>query len=40
MAPHLTPPDDHAAEAELIGAAAGGGVRRETIGGGELWHLA
>jgi protein-disulfide isomerase-like protein with CxxC motif len=40
MAPHLTPPDDTAAEAALIEAAADGGVRRETIGGGALWHLA
>jgi 2-hydroxychromene-2-carboxylate isomerase len=40
MAPHLTPPDDRAAETALIDAAAGGAARRETIGGGELWHLA
>jgi 2-hydroxychromene-2-carboxylate isomerase len=40
MAPHLTPPDDEAAETALIEAAATGRVRRETIGGGELWHLA
>ena len=39
MAPHLTPPDDRAAETVLIEAAADGAVRRETIGGGELWHL-
>jgi hypothetical protein len=38
MAPHLTPPDDRAAETALIEAAAGGAVRRETVGGGELWH--
>jgi protein-disulfide isomerase-like protein with CxxC motif len=38
MAPHLVPPDDHAAEEALIGAAADGAVRRETIGGGALWH--
>jgi protein-disulfide isomerase-like protein with CxxC motif len=38
MAPHLTAPDDHAAETALIEAAAGGAVARETIGGGELWH--
>ena len=40
MAPHLTPPDDRAAEDALIGAAGDGAVRRESIGGGELWHLA
>jgi protein-disulfide isomerase-like protein with CxxC motif len=40
MAPHLTAPDDLAAETALIEAAADGAVRRETIGGGELWHLA
>ncbi len=39
MAPHLTPPDDRAAETALIGAAADGTVRRESIGGGALWHL-
>jgi protein-disulfide isomerase-like protein with CxxC motif len=39
MAPHLTAPDDRAAEEALIEAAADGAVRRETIGGGELWHL-
>ena len=39
MAPHLTPPDDAAAERALIEAAADGRVRRETIGGGALWHL-
>ena len=39
MAPHLTPPDDRAAEVALIGAAADGTVRRESIGGGALWHL-
>jgi protein-disulfide isomerase-like protein with CxxC motif len=38
MAPHLTPPDDRAAETALIEAAAAGAVRRETVGGGELWH--
>src|SRR5215213_4338217 len=36
MAPHLTAPDDRAAETALIEAAATGAVRRETIGGGEL----
>jgi protein-disulfide isomerase-like protein with CxxC motif len=40
MAPHLVPPDDRAAERALIEAAADGDVRRETIGGGALWHLA
>jgi hypothetical protein len=40
MAAHLEPPDDRAAERGLIEAAAAGRVRRETIGGGELWHLA
>jgi protein-disulfide isomerase-like protein with CxxC motif len=40
MAPHLVAPDDRAAERALIDAAAAGGVRRETIGGGALWHLA
>jgi protein-disulfide isomerase-like protein with CxxC motif len=39
MAPHLTPPDDRAAEEALIEAAADGAVRRETIGGGALWQL-
>jgi protein-disulfide isomerase-like protein with CxxC motif len=40
MAPHLTAPDDRAAETVLIEAAADGVVARETIGGGELWQLA
>jgi protein-disulfide isomerase-like protein with CxxC motif len=40
MAAHLVPPDDNAAERALIEAAAAGRARRETIGGGELWHLA
>jgi protein-disulfide isomerase-like protein with CxxC motif len=40
MAPHLVEPDDRAAEERLIEAAAGRRVRRETIGGGALWHLA
>jgi protein-disulfide isomerase-like protein with CxxC motif len=39
MAPHLVPPDDRAAEAALVDVAASGRVRRETIGGGALWHL-
>jgi len=40
MAAHLQAPDDGAAERSLIEAAAAGRVRRETIGGGALWHLA
>jgi 2-hydroxychromene-2-carboxylate isomerase len=40
MAPHLVPPDDEAAEAALIEAAGEGDVRRESVGGGALWHLA
>jgi protein-disulfide isomerase-like protein with CxxC motif len=40
MAPHLTAPDLRGAEERLIDAAARGAVRRETIGGGELWHSA
>jgi protein-disulfide isomerase-like protein with CxxC motif len=40
MAAHLVPPDDVAAERALIEAAAGGRVRRETVGGGALWHPA
>ena len=40
MAAHLVPPDDGAAERALIEAAADGRVRRESIGGGTLWHLA
>ena len=40
MAPHLTPPDERAAETALIDAAASGAVRRESIGGGALWQLA
>jgi protein-disulfide isomerase-like protein with CxxC motif len=40
MAPHLAAPDDRAAEEALIGAAGDGTVRRETIGGGELWQPA
>jgi len=39
MAPHLTAPDERAAETALIEAAATGAVRRETVGGGALWHL-
>jgi hypothetical protein len=38
MAPHLVAPDDRTAEEALIAAAAEGAVRRESIGGGELWH--
>jgi protein-disulfide isomerase-like protein with CxxC motif len=38
MAPHLVAPDDRAAETALIEAAAAGRVRRETVGGGALWH--
>jgi len=40
MAPHLVAPDERAAEEALIDAAAQGALRRETIGGGALWHLA
>ena len=40
MAPHLVAPDERAAEEALIDAAGSGAVRRETIGGGALWHLA
>jgi 2-hydroxychromene-2-carboxylate isomerase len=40
MAPHLVAPDDRAAEETLIAVAATGAVRRETVGGGALWHLA
>jgi 2-hydroxychromene-2-carboxylate isomerase len=40
MAPHLVPPDDVAAERALIEAAAAGRVRRESVGGGALWHVA
>ena len=40
MAPHLVAPDEPAAEQRLIDAAAQGTVRRESIGGGALWHLA
>jgi len=39
MAPHLVDPDDAAAEAALIDAAAGDAVRREGVGNGALWHL-
>jgi protein-disulfide isomerase-like protein with CxxC motif len=39
MAPHLVAPDDREAETALIEAAAAGRVRRETVGGGALWHL-
>jgi len=39
MAPHLVEPDDRAAEEALIDAAAAGRVRRESVGGGALWHL-
>jgi protein-disulfide isomerase-like protein with CxxC motif len=40
MAPHLVAPDEPAAEEALIEAAATGAVRRESIGGGALWHRA
>jgi protein-disulfide isomerase-like protein with CxxC motif len=40
MAAHLVPPDDRAAERALVEAAGEGLVRRESIGGGALWHLA
>jgi hypothetical protein len=39
MAPHLTAPDDGQAEQALIESAASGAIRRETIGGGELWNV-
>jgi 2-hydroxychromene-2-carboxylate isomerase len=39
MAEHLVDPDDAAAEAALIAAAANGDVRREGVGNGALWHL-
>jgi protein-disulfide isomerase-like protein with CxxC motif len=38
MAPHLTPPDERAAETALIDAAASGAVRRESVGGGAVWQ--
>ena len=38
IAPHLTEPDDVAAEASLVEAVARGAARRETVGGGALWH--
>jgi hypothetical protein len=37
MAPHLTEPDEPAAEVALIAAAGAGDVRRESVGGGTLW---
>jgi protein-disulfide isomerase-like protein with CxxC motif len=40
MAAHLAAPDERAAERALIEAAADGRARRESIGGGELWHPA
>ena len=40
MAPHLVEPDERAAEEALIAAAATGAVRRESVGGGALWHAA
>jgi protein-disulfide isomerase-like protein with CxxC motif len=40
MAPHLVAPDEREAELALIDAAAAGTVRRESVGGGALWHLA
>ncbi|HEU4976589.1 MAG TPA: DsbA family protein [Baekduia sp.] len=39
MGERLGQPDDEAAEAALIEAAAGGRVRREAAGNGALWHL-
>jgi protein-disulfide isomerase-like protein with CxxC motif len=39
MAPHLTAPDDPKAEEALIESAASGAIRRETVGGGALWHV-
>ena len=39
MAPHLTPPDDRAAETALLEAAGAGAVTREPLGDGALWHL-
>jgi protein-disulfide isomerase-like protein with CxxC motif len=39
MAPHLTTPDDRQAEQALIESAGSGAIRRETIGGGALWHV-
>ncbi len=39
MARHLTEPDDAAAEATLIPAAAAGLVRREPAGNSAFWHL-
>jgi protein-disulfide isomerase-like protein with CxxC motif len=40
MAPHLVAPDERTAEEALIAAAGTGAVRRESIGGGALWHPA
>jgi protein-disulfide isomerase-like protein with CxxC motif len=40
MAPHLVAPDERAAEEALVEAAGRGAARRESIGGGALWHLA
>ncbi len=39
MAAHLVAPDDHAAERSLIESAGAGAVRRESVGGGAIWHL-
>jgi 2-hydroxychromene-2-carboxylate isomerase len=40
IAPHLTEPDDAAAEDQLIAAAAAGRARREPLGQDALWHTA
>lgn len=40
MAPHLTRPDEDAAERALISATAAGQLTAEPIGSSTLWHLA